>query len=218
MVKKASVFLLFVGLGVALTGCQSDSPADTKAVQAAGKESSGLKRFLSKSTVDIPSGTELRLRIDQTIGTEASRPGDNFSATLESPVVAGAKTVLPKGTRFTGHVMSAKPSGHLKDRGYLTMTLDSFELGGKSYDIDTSPNTRVTGDHKKRNVVAIGGGTGVGALIGGLAGGGKGAAIGAAAGAAAGTAGAAATGQKHVSIPAESVLRFTLKAPVRVEA
>ncbi len=218
MAKKVPVLFVFVGLGLILTGCQSQPPADTKAVQAAGKESAGLRGLLSKPTVEIPAGTELRLRIDQTVGTENSRPGDNFGATLETPVAVGAKTVLGKGTRFVGHVVSARPSGRLKDRGHLTIVLDSFEQEGKTYAIDTSPMTRVTSDHKKRNTVAIGGGAGVGALIGGLAGGGKGAAIGAAAGAAAGTAGAAATGEKHVSIPAESVLRFTLKAPVRVEA
>jgi outer membrane lipoprotein SlyB len=76
--------------------------------------------------------------------------------------------------------------------------------------------SRITGNHKKRDIGIIGGGAGVGAAIGAIAGGGKGAAIGAAAGAAAGTAGAAATGKMDVRIPAETVMVFTLQSPVRV--
>ncbi len=57
----------------------------------------------------------------------------------------------------------------------------------------------------------IGGGTGAGALIGGLAGGGKGALIGGLVGAGAGTAGAAFTGNKELTIPAESAASFTTK-------
>jgi len=71
--------------------------------------------------------------------------------------------------------------------------------------------------HKKRDIVAIGGGSALGALIGGIAGGGKGAAIGAGAGAGAGTVGAAATGKKEISLPAESHLTFRLSRSVTVQ-
>jgi hypothetical protein len=56
----------------------------------------------------------------------------------------------------------------------------------------------------------------LGAIVGAIAGGGKGAAIGAATGAAAGTAGAAATGKKNVVFPAETLLQFELKEPIRL--
>jgi hypothetical protein len=62
----------------------------------------------------------------------------------------------------------------------------------------------------------IGGGAGVGALIGGLAGGGKGAAIGAAAGAGAGTAGAGLTGNRDITLPAETPLTFKLIEPLEI--
>ena len=62
----------------------------------------------------------------------------------------------------------------------------------------------------------VGGGAGGGALIGGIAGGGKGALIGGLIGAGAGTAGAAFTGNKGVTIPAESVIAFVSSAPITV--
>ena len=56
----------------------------------------------------------------------------------------------------------------------------------------------------------------MGAAIGAVAGGGKGALIGAGAGAGAGTVTAAATGKRQVAIGAETLLRFTLRAPVEM--
>jgi hypothetical protein len=91
------------------------------------------------------------------------------------------------------------------------------EVGGKTYELATSSVSRTGGNHNKRNLELIGGGTGAGALIGGIAGGGKGALIGAAVGAGAGTATAAATGKKEIVIPAETPLRFKLMQPVIVQ-
>lgn len=58
------------------------------------------------------------------------------------------------------------------------------------------------------------GGAGAGAAIGGLAGGGKGAAIGALAGVAAGTIGAT-TGNRDITLPAETALSFKLDSPLK---
>ncbi len=59
-------------------------------------------------------------------------------------------------------------------------------------------------------------GTGAGAIIGAIAGGGKGAAIGAGVGAGAGTAGALATRGDPAVIPAGTVVKFKLTAPITV--
>jgi len=53
-------------------------------------------------------------------------------------------------------------------------------------------------------------------LLGALLGGKKGAAVGAVAGAGGGTATAYATGKKDIVLPAESVLRFSLREPLTV--
>jgi len=98
----------------------------------------------------------------------------------------------------------------------MSLSLDSFELNGKKYEISTSHAARQSGSHKKRNLLAIGGGAAGGAAIGALAGGPTGALIGAGAGAGAGTAGAAFTGKKNVRIPAETPLSFQLRDPVQL--
>lgn len=191
-------------------------PPAEPATPPASAASAAVKPPTEPELVHLPAGTTLRVRLVQSIDTERNQAGDRFDATLVSPVMKNGKVILPKGTEFHGHVTSAKPSGRLRGRGYLSVTLDSFELKGQTYRAATSTRTQVTGDHKKRNLALIGGSSGLGALIGGLAGGGKGAAIGAGAGAAAGTTGAAVTGKKHARLPSETVLTFTLKAPVQV--
>jgi outer membrane lipoprotein SlyB len=98
----------------------------------------------------------------------------------------------------------------------MGLSLDSFDLNGKSYKIQTAHVARAGSAHKKRNFGFIGGGTGLGAALGAIAGGPQGALIGAGAGAAAGTAGAALTGKKNVHIPAETLLNFSLTSPVSV--
>ena len=74
----------------------------------------------------------------------------------------------------------------------------------------------MSGRHKKRNLILIGGGAGTGASIGAIAAGGFGALVGAAAGGVAGTATAVITGKKNVSVPAETLMTFPLRSSVRL--
>jgi hypothetical protein len=164
----------------------------------------------------IPQGTDLRVRIDQPINTRHDRAGYVFHATLADPLVPNGETLLPRGTRFTGHVIESKPSGRLKGRAVLMLALDSFRLNGMEYHVSTASTTRVSGRHKKRNLALIGGGAATGASIGALAGGGVGALAGAAVGGVAGTASAVITGRKNVGVPAETLLTFPLRSSVRL--
>ena len=162
----------------------------------------------------VPSGTTIHVRVDESIDTRNNRAGDQFSATLSEPIAVDGRTMVPEGTEFSGHVTGAKASGRLRGRGFIGLRLDSFQMNGREYPVQTSSVNRVSASHKKRNALLIGGGAGLGAAIGAIAGGGKGALSGAGAGAGAGTVGAAATGRRQVGIGAETPLRFTLRAPV----
>lgn len=180
--------------------------APSGAVAAAAKPSPG--------SITIPRGRTIRVRLARAVDTRRSRPGELFSATLAAPITEDGAVVVPKGATVTGHVTTSRPSGRLRGRAYLGLTLDSINVNGHAHPISTSSVVRASGSHKKRNLGLIGGGGGLGAAIGAIAGGGKGALIGAGAGAAAGTIGAAATGKKNVRLPAESLLTFTLRQPV----
>jgi hypothetical protein len=167
--------------------------------------------------VQIPAGTVVRVRMEQTLDTARNRAGDRFTADLTEPVRVNGKLVLPKGARFRGRVTEGRPSGRLRGRASLAVVLDSVSLNGRTYALRTSGQGRQSGARRNRNLAWIGGGAGGGSLIAGLAAGGPWTLAGAGIGAGAGLATAAITGRKQVAIPAETVLSFTLKQPVTVD-
>ncbi len=215
--KKRASILLVAAFAFVLTGCSRTD----QSVEAAGAEPGAAKpglidRILNRPVpVTIPEGTTLEVRLDQGLSSK-NGSGSAFTATVISPIVVDGKTVIPRGAVAHGRVVDAHEGGRLEGVSRLGLELDSVEVDGKSYDLDTNAVRRSAANHKKRNWILIGGGTGVGALIGGIAGGGKGALIGTLAGGAAGTGAAAATGKKSVYLPAETLLRFRLDQAVSI--
>lgn len=162
----------------------------------------------------VPAGTSITVRLQDSVSSRYSVPGQHFDAVLDQPIVVDDRVVVPAGSPVTGHVTSAQRSGRLRHPGELGLTLDSVTVGERHLALATS-NIVVRGSsHKKRNLAWIGGGTGGGALIGALAAGGKGALIGSGIGAAAGTTTAFFTGKKDVGFSAERRLRFRLNREV----
>lgn len=218
---RAAQAVLFFSLPLLVAGCASGANSARGDDPAKENESSPglLSRLMAKSIpVTLPAGTQLSVRLEDSVSSAQQHSGDSFAATVSAPVVMDGKTVIPKGARATGHVVEARASGHLKTPARLALRLDSVEVDGKPYSLETATISFSGPNHDKRNLIAIGGGTGAGALIGGLAGGGKGALIGGAVGAGAGTATAAATGKKDIQLPPESSLSFRLVQPATVQS
>lgn len=205
---------------LALGGCAhqaSDTAKDDAKKDDTGKSGGLLSKVVEPKPVTVPEGTHLSVTIDETLASNKNNVGDSFAASVSEPVVVDGKTVIPKGAHVVGRVIDAKESGRLHAPARLAVTLASVEVGGKAYDLETNSFGESGKGHAKHNAEFIGGGGAAGALIGGLAGGGKGALIGAAVGAAAGTGGAAATGKKEITIPAESHIKFELVKPVAIK-
>jgi hypothetical protein len=170
----------------------------------------------ARAQVNVPSGSAIVVTLDQSVSSKDARTGQKLDGTVAQDVRVDGKVTVPKGARAQLSVADVQASGRLSTPAKLWLKIDSIEVKGRTYRTATRWSGQTGENHNKRNVVAIGGGTGAGALIGGLAGGGKGALIGAALGAGAGTAGAAATGKKEVTFPAETKLRFVTTTAVRV--
>jgi hypothetical protein len=238
--RRPGHFSGIVLLFALLTGCsrQSAAPqgaadttaADAPVAQAADEQqklpldreaqSDGLSPTTSlvPTTLTVPAGTSVTVRLQSAVSSATSHSGDPFQATLDEPVVVQGQTVIPRGAAATGRVVTAKASGRLRDPGYLRLALSSVRIGGKPVRIESSSIFVKGQSHEKRNFGMIGGGAGAGALIGALAGGGKGALIGSAVGAAGGTGVAYGTGKKDVGFAAERRLSFRLVQSASIPA
>lgn len=226
MNQRLTFALLTAGcLFLSLAGCQK--PADQQPAadatssgpEAAKSEAakSAPKMVVEVKPIIVPAGTEITVVLDQTLGSKTSTSGQTFTATVEAPVEVDGKVAIPKGARASGIVRDAKPAGRFKGGAGLSLALTSIEIGGKEHAIETSDATMSSKGKGKRTAVMVGGGAAGGAGIGALAGGGKGAAIGAIIGAAAGTAGAGLTGNRDITLPAETALSFKLVQPLEIK-
>jgi hypothetical protein len=162
--------------------------------------------------ITVPAGTPIVVRMGQTVSAKENSVGDTFGGTLAQSVVVRGTTIFRAGAPVTGVVTASKGQGRFKGDGALGISVR--RVG--NYDVTTSAYEKSVGGKGKRTAIFAGGGGGAGALIGGLAGGGKGALIGGLLGAGGGTAAGAFTGNKNVSVPAESVVTFNLAAPITV--
>ncbi|MBV9397891.1 MAG: hypothetical protein JO062_07920 [Bryobacterales bacterium] len=185
------------------------------------KEAGVSERILSlmvsdSGARDLPAGTQISVRLIDSIDSEKDKSGDEFRASLADPITIGDNVIVPRGADARVRLTEDKQSGKFTGKAELTVQLLSVVVNGKTVPISTSSVTEYsksqTGSTVKRAAIV----GAAGAIIGGLAGGGKGAGIGAGAGAAAGGGSGVFMKGQRVKIPSETLLTFTTEQVVRL--
>jgi hypothetical protein len=87
--------------------------------------------------VTVPKGTAISAVVGETLASNKNHAGDTFAATLSSPIKVDGKTVIAKGAKVTGRVVTAK-----KSSAELTVALASVDVNGKSYKLVSDPISR----------------------------------------------------------------------------
>src|SRR5438034_5430174 len=87
-----------------------------------------LRRAAPRSTttvapVLVPVGTNLKIRLNDTLSSKESRAGDKFTATAIDPVRFNEATVR-------GHIRSIVKSGRVQGRTTMNLAFDSIDLPG----------------------------------------------------------------------------------------
>lgn len=167
----------------------------------------------------VPVGTNLRVRLEDTLSSDDNHVGDTFVAVVTDPARFDEATVR-------GHISSIKRSGKIKGRTSMNLAFDSIELRDGRKGILHGYVTRVYGDNAGRadeeggvesgsrtnqTIKRAGIGAAAGAIIGAIAGGGKGAAIGLILGGAGGAGSLAVQGAKELKLESgtEMLVRVT---------
>jgi hypothetical protein len=210
------VVLILCGCSKAAAIPESASSSEENSTTSGEQQKKTTERAPAPKRVIVATGAVIEITIDQPISSKTNNPGDHFDASVAAPVMVGDEQVIPSGARASGTVTVAKSAGRFKGGAELEVTLDSIRVNRRTYQIQTAAIEETGKGRGKRTALGAGGGAAVGAIVGAFAGGGKGAAIGAGAGAGAGTAGAAFTGNRDITIPAETRLSFKLTAPLGI--
>src|SRR5258707_5367663 len=132
--------------GGLVAGCQKpaeqqsgpDANASPSMAEAA---KTAVKKAIEPKPLVIPADTVIAVVLDQTISSKASKSGDKFTATVESPIEIEGKVAIPKGARAEGVVNEAKAAGRFKGGAALSLTLTSVTVNGKDHEIQTSGAT-----------------------------------------------------------------------------
>jgi hypothetical protein len=165
----------------------------------------------------IPEGTALEVRTNEAI-VSSNAEGRTYQGSISTEVVdAQGNVLLPKGAPVELVILEAKEKNGIKGAS-LQLGLRSVTVNGNTYLVVSEEVKQTSGlGQNRRTAETVGGGAALGTLIGAATGGGKGAVLGGLVGAAAGAAVQILTQGKEVRIPAESVLKFRLDEPIRLQ-
>ena len=166
-----------------------------------------LRRPAPRVVGVVPIGTNLKVRLNDTLSSKDSRTGDKFTATVIDPVRFNEATAH-------GHIRSILKSGKIKGRTTMNLAFDSIDLSDGRHGVMHGYVTKVYGTKArsdeeggvqsegrgKQTLKRSGIGAAGGAILGGIVGGGKGAAIGLILGGAGGAGSLAIQGSKELKL------------------
>jgi len=190
----------------------------TEEIASLRRELRQLDPDRASGTSALPEGTEVSVRLMDTLTTETAQVGDRFVASLVEPATRLGALVLPAGARFHGVVeLVDRAEGGTDRKARLVLAFERVEVDGRSLPleatvIDASGDLETgIGDEKEKVGIAAGLGTILGAVVGGK----KGAVVGAVLG---GAGAILATEGAEVLLEHGAILRIRLDREVRIES
>lgn len=126
MTKAA--FSILVALAAGAAQAQStESDVAVQAVQAA-----------AEPQVFLPAGTEIPLKMTQTITTKGDswKEGDQFNLVVAADIRLGDYIIIPQGTKAVGRITWLTSRGAFGKSGKMDIELEYLQLGNRRVNID----------------------------------------------------------------------------------
>lgn len=186
-----------------------------------------VARATDNGDIALPSGTQLIVKLTNTLSTKGSEEGDPWAGKVDQPIFAGGQEVVPNDSTVRGHVTFVKPAGRATGRGEMRLVAETistpeqgtFTIVAQLKDAQDTSGTKVKDDEGtvegpgksvKSAAKEAGIGAAGGAAVGSIAHGGTGALYGMAIGAVAGIVHSVAKKHQGPLLPPGTELTFTL--------
>src|SRR5437879_6751516 len=161
---NSSVVVPSLALLLLVSGCQKstdqsatpDSASSSSPSGAPGgpnnRSSSGkssIREAFTPKPLVVPAETTITVVLDEPLSSKTSETGQNFSATVSSPIEIDGNIAIPKGALATGVVREAKSAGRFKGGAVLALALSSITVNSSSYEVQTSNHSPATKANSK---------------------------------------------------------------------
>ena len=169
---------------------------------------------LGRGVVEIPSGTELDVRLQTALNSGTAQVEDRFEGTTMVDLTVDGRVAIPAGAILRGVVTGVEAATRTNRTARMTVSFDQATVNGRDYPIRGTVTQAIEGEGIKGEVGRAGAGAAVGGIIGAVLGGVKGAVLGAVIG---GGGTIAATEGKEVELPQGTILRVRIDSPVQIQ-
>ncbi|MFT4114640.1 hypothetical protein [Silvibacterium sp.] len=190
----------------------------------------GIVTAVSTPANELGEGTNIRVRLSDRLSTKDTEAGTPFKGEVTTAVFKDGRVIIPPGSILKGRVVSVKQGHHLSGSATMHLRPDVVILpDGTAYHLyaqlvgSEARGTRTDAEggvqpssHWKKDSVEYGVGAGTGAVVGAQVGGPPGALIGAGVGATLVTAHLLMNHPEAATLPAGSVVTFSLSEPMEL--
>ena len=89
---------------------------------------SGIITSIAAAPNELPEGTLLHVRLDQTLSTATARRGDHFTGRLTKPVMRDGRTLVPAGSVLRGRITEVRASKTFLSDAMMRLQPDTLTL------------------------------------------------------------------------------------------
>ena len=191
----------------------TSAPTTSQPMTRATTTPAPVTTTLARGEVEIPTGTEMDVRLSDALNSGTAKVEDRFEATTLVDLTVDGRLAVPAGSVMRGVITAVEPATRTNRTARLTVSFDQVTVSGRAYPIRGTVSQALEGEGIRGEVGRVGAGAGVGAILGGLLGGFKGAMAGILIG---GGGTIAATEGEELRLPQGSVLRVRFDSAVRI--